>query len=159
MVDGFTRIMGITTLGIDTVLAHPNPALRNSPWAMVAVATLAGGGGGMIVPAFQGFGPEWSLAATPAWVKNGPGIDIWGATVIGYVYAYVLTRLSMKDCSDNRPYLLIYSTLIDAHPFFRLLPAALFDNVPLLSSIIHLPKGYLTSKSATPLLPLDEAKM
>ncbi|KAK4048189.1 hypothetical protein OIV83_004894 [Microbotryomycetes sp. JL201] len=137
MVDGFTRIMGITTLGIDTVLSHPNVALRHSPWAMIAVATLAGGGGGMIVPAFKGFGPEWSLASTPGWVKDGPGIDIWGATVAGYVYA----------------------TLIDAHPFFRVLPNAIFTRLPILNLLVKLPKGYLTNKAPTPLLPADEAKI
>ncbi|KAK4057327.1 hypothetical protein OIO90_001824 [Microbotryomycetes sp. JL221] len=137
MVDGFTRIMGITTLGIDTVLSHPNVALRNSPWAMIAVATLAGGGGGMIVPAFKGFGPEWSLASTPGWVKDGPGIDIWGATVAGYVYA----------------------TLIDAHPAFRALPNAIFNRLPILNLFVKLPKGYLTNKAPTPLLPPDEAKI
>ncbi|KAM0789388.1 hypothetical protein ACM66B_000217 [Microbotryomycetes sp. NB124-2] len=137
MVDGFTRIMGITTLGVDTVLSHPNVALRHSPWAMMAVATLAGGGGGMIVPAFKGFGPEWSLASTPGWVKDGPGIDIWGATVAGYVYA----------------------TLIDAHPFFRVLPNAIVSSLPFLKLFVKLPKGYLTNKAPTPLLPPDEAKI
>lgn len=86
-VDGFSRIVGITTFGVDTVLAHPNAALRNSPWAMVLVATIAGGGGGMIVPAFKGFHADWSFTSTPGWVKDGPGIDIWGATLIGYVYS------------------------------------------------------------------------
>lgn len=87
LVDGFSRIVGMTTFGVDTVLAHPNAALRNSPWAMVAVATIAGGGGGMIVPAFRGFHADWGLISTPGWVKDGPGIDIWGATVVGYVYS------------------------------------------------------------------------
>lgn len=87
LVDGFSRIVGITTFGVDTVLSHPNTALRTSPWAMIVVATLAGGGGGMIVPAFKGFSADWSFSNTPGWVKDGPGIDIWGATVIGYVYA------------------------------------------------------------------------
>ena len=88
LVDGFSRIVGITTFGVDTVLSHPNSALRTSPWAMVLVATLAGGGGGLIVPSFNGFHADWAFA-TPPWVKNGPGIDVWGATVIGYVYAFV----------------------------------------------------------------------
>lgn len=86
LVDGFSRIVGITTFGVDTVLAHPNAALRTSPWAMVLVATLAGGGGGLILPSFRGFHADWSFQ-TPPWVKDGPGIDVWGATVIGYVYS------------------------------------------------------------------------
>lgn len=86
-VDGFSRIMGITTLGVDVVLQHPNAALRTSPWAMIVVATIAGGGGGMIVPAFKGFGPNWGFTDTPSWIKDGPSVDIWGATVVGYVYA------------------------------------------------------------------------
>ena len=88
-IDGFSRTVGITAFGVDAVRAHPNPALRDSPWAMIVVATLAGGGGGMIVPLFKGFGPEWGFTTTPAWVKDGPGIDIWGASVIGCVYASV----------------------------------------------------------------------
>lgn len=69
------------------MLSHPNTALRASPWAMIVIATLSGGGGGMIVPAIKGFGPNWGFTDTPSWVKDGPAIDIWGATVIGYVYA------------------------------------------------------------------------
>ena len=41
----------------------------------------------MLVPTFKGFGPNWGFTDTPSWVKDGPAIDIWGATVIGYVYA------------------------------------------------------------------------
>ncbi|KAL8280789.1 hypothetical protein RQP46_006793 [Phenoliferia psychrophenolica] len=136
MVDGFSRITGITTFGVDTVLSHPNAALRTSPWAMILVATLAGGGGGLIVPSFRGFHADWSFA-TPPWVKDGPGIDVWGATVIGYVY----------------------STLIDAHPVFRQVPDFLFNKVPILSSLVHLPKGYLDSPGSTPLLQPHEAKI
>lgn len=88
LVDGFARTVGITTFGLDTVLSHPNNAVRTSPWAMIAIASIAGGGGGMIVPAFRGFHADWSFA-TPPWVANGPGVDIYGATIIGYVYAYV----------------------------------------------------------------------
>lgn len=86
LIDGFSRTVGITTFGVDTVLSHPNEAIRNSPWAMILIATLAGGGGGLIVPAFRGFHADWQFT-TPPWVKEGPGIDVWGATVIGYVYA------------------------------------------------------------------------
>ncbi|KAM0748633.1 hypothetical protein T439DRAFT_316530 [Meredithblackwellia eburnea MCA 4105] len=135
-VDGFSRIVGITTFGVDTVLSHPNPALRNSPWSMIAVATIAGGGGGLIVPSFRGFHADWTFQ-TPPWVKEGPAIDVWGATVIGYVY----------------------STLIDAHPFFRILPASILENVPFLKYFIHLPKNYLNAAGAQPLLPNNEAKI
>ncbi|KAK4702169.1 hypothetical protein P7C70_g4058, partial [Phenoliferia sp. Uapishka_3] len=136
LVDGFSRIVGITTFGVDTVLSHPNTALRNSPWSMILVATLAGGGGGLIVPAFKGFHADWAFA-TPPWVTNGPGIDVWGATVIGYVY----------------------STLIDAHPFFRTVPDFLFNKIPILSSLVHLPKGYATASGSNPLLQPHEAKI
>ena len=85
-VDGFSRITGITTFGVDSVLTHSNPALRNSPWSMVLVALIAGGGGGMILPAIRGFHADWGFG-TPSWVKDGPGVDIWGAGFIGFVYA------------------------------------------------------------------------
>lgn len=54
-VDGFSRVVGITLMGVETVVNHHNPALRNSPWAMLVIGTLAGGGGGIIVPGFNGF--------------------------------------------------------------------------------------------------------
>ncbi|KDE06731.1 hypothetical protein MVLG_02927 [Microbotryum lychnidis-dioicae p1A1 Lamole] len=136
-VDGFSRVVGMTTLGVDTVLAHPNPALRNSPWAMVLVATIAGGGGGMLVPAMKMFHADWGFDATPAWVRDGPGVDIWGATVIGYVYA----------------------TLIDAHPFFRLLPKYVLTIFPFGSNWFHLPKSYYVNPSPVPLLSNHEAKI
>lgn len=128
-VDGFSRIVGITTFGVDTVISHSDPAVANSPWAMIVIATLAGGGGGLIVPAFKGFHADWAFG-TPPWAKEGPGIDVWGATLIGY----------------------IYSTLIDAHPFFRYLPSHVLPSS-------FLPKAYLTSKIAQPLLPAHEAKI
>ncbi|SCV69790.1 BQ2448_1184 [Microbotryum intermedium] len=136
VVDGFSRVVGMTTLGVDTVLAHPNPALRSSPWAMVLVATLAGGGGGMLVPAMKMFHADWGFDATPAWVRDGPGIDIWGATAI--------------DAGN---------TLIDAHPFFRLLPKYLLTIFPFGSSFFHLPKSYYVNPSPVPLLPNHEAKI
>ncbi|KAI5476447.1 hypothetical protein MNV49_007760 [Pseudohyphozyma bogoriensis] len=136
-VDGFSRTFGITTLGVDSVLSHSHPGLRNSPWSMVLVATIAGGGGGLLVPAFRLFSPEWGFNATPPWVTHGPGIDVWGATVIGYVYA----------------------TLIDAHPFFRLLPNYIYTLFPFLNSIVHLPKNYLSAAGSQPLLPNNEAKV
>lgn len=89
LIDGFSRIMGMTTLGVDVVLSHPNQAVRNSPWAMVLVAFISGGGGGMLVPTFKLFGPSWGFTDTPAWVKNGLNIDVWSAGFIGYVYACV----------------------------------------------------------------------
>lgn len=85
-VDGFSRIVGITTFGVDTVISHSDPAVANSPWAMIVIATLAGGGGGLIVPAFKGFHADWAFG-TPPWAKEGPGIDVWGATLIGYIYS------------------------------------------------------------------------
>lgn len=51
------------------------------------------------------------------------------------------------------------STLIDAHPFFRLLPNALLVNSPFLRSLFHLPKNYLNAPGVHPLLPANEAKM
>lgn len=50
-------------------------------------------------------------------------------------------------------------TLIDAHPFFRAVPDFLFNKVPILSSLVHLPKGYLDALGSTPLLQPHEAKM
>ena len=87
VIDGFSRIMGMTTLGVDVVLTHPNEAVRSSPWAMILVAFLSGGGGGMLVPMFKMFGPEWGFTTTPAFVKTGLPIDVWSAAFIGYVYA------------------------------------------------------------------------
>ncbi|GAA5926246.1 hypothetical protein JCM10213_007408 [Rhodosporidiobolus nylandii] len=136
LIDGFSRIMGMTTLGVDVVLAHPNQAVRTSPWAMVLVAFISGGGGGMIVPAFRLFGPEWGFTGTPAWVKMGMPIDVWSAGFIGYVYA----------------------TLIDAHPFFRQLPAFLLEHVPIFKYLLNVPKAYLTSPTGTALLSPAEAK-
>ena len=46
---------------------------------------------------------------------------------------------------------------MDAHPFFRLLPATLMGHVPILGSL--LPKTYLLATKSTPLLPAHEAKM
>lgn len=89
LVDGFSRIMGMTTLGVDVVRAHPNPAVRTSPWAMVLTAFISGGGGGMIVPMFRMFGPEWGFTTTPGFIKDGLSIDVWSAGFIGYVYACV----------------------------------------------------------------------
>lgn len=86
--------MGMTTLGVDTVLSHPNPNVRTSPWAMVLVAFVSGGGGGLLVPMFKMFGPEWGFTATPAFVKDGLPIDVWSAALIGYVYAYESFLLS-----------------------------------------------------------------
>ncbi|GAA6032573.1 hypothetical protein JCM8097_004822 [Rhodosporidiobolus ruineniae] len=135
-IDAFSRIMGMTTLGVDVVLSHPNNAVRNSPWAMVLVAFISGGGGGMLVPAFKLFGPEWGFTTTPVWVKNGLPIDVWSAGFIGYVYA----------------------TLIDAHPFFRVLPSFVLRHVPALKTVFDVPKAYLTSPRHTALLPAGEAK-
>ena len=87
VIDGFSRIMGMTTLGVDVVLTHPNEAVRSSPWAMILVAFLSGGGGGMLVPMFKMFGPEWGFTTTPAFVKTGLPIDVWSAAFIGCVYA------------------------------------------------------------------------
>lgn len=140
--------MGITSFGLDTVLSHPNNAVRTSPWAMIAIASIAGGGGGMIVPAFRGFHADWSFS-TPPWVANGPGIDIYGATIIGYVYAYVSSLLQFRDGADGGS---LCRTLIDAHPFFRSLPSLLLPSD-------LLPKAYLNSEIPTPFLSSDEAKM
>lgn len=79
-------------MGLDAVLNHSNAALKNNPWTMICIATLAGGGGGMIVPAFRGFHADFAFG-TPPWVATYPGIDIWGATVVGYVYAQVLLSI------------------------------------------------------------------
>ncbi|GAA6005650.1 uncharacterized protein JCM10292_006726 [Rhodotorula paludigena] len=137
LIDGFSRIMGMTTLGVDVVLSHPNQAVRNSPWAMVLVAFISGGGGGMLVPAFKLFGPSWGFTDTPAWVKNGLNIDVWSAGFIGYVYA----------------------TLIDAHPFFRKPVAYLLTHLPALRGFFDVPKAYLTSPRHTVLLQPGEAKI
>lgn len=48
-------------------------------------------------------------------------------------------------------------TLIDAHPFFRLLPNVLFGHLPFLSS--YFPKTYLSNAGSVPLLQPHEAKM
>jgi hypothetical protein len=87
LIDGFSRIMGMTTLGVDTVVSHPNQAVRDSPWAMVLIAFVSGGGGGILVPMFKMFGPEWGFTTTPSFVKDGLPIDVWSAALIGYVYA------------------------------------------------------------------------
>lgn len=87
LVDGFSRIMGMTTLGVDPVVAHPNQAVRDSPWAMVLIAFVSGGGGGVLVPLLNLFGPEWGFTKTPSFVKDGVPIDVWSAALIGYVYA------------------------------------------------------------------------
>ncbi|GAA6005760.1 hypothetical protein JCM11491_003998 [Sporobolomyces phaffii] len=138
LVDGFSRIMGMTTLGVDTVLSHPNPNVRTSPWAMVLIAFVSGGGGGLLVPMFKMFGPEWGFTATPAFVKDGLPIDVWSAALIGYVYA----------------------TLINAHPIFRTIPAYLFKHLPGFAQFVDLPKAYLDNAHyATPLLRPAEAKI
>ncbi|GAA5988081.1 hypothetical protein JCM10908_002055 [Rhodotorula pacifica] len=136
LVDGFSRIMGMATLGVDVVRAHPNPAVRSSPWAMILTAFISGGGGGMIVPMFRMFGPEWGFTSTPGFIKEGLSIDVWSAGFIGYVYA----------------------TLIDAHPFFRKPIAYLLTHLPVLGSYIHLPKAYFTSPKPALLLQPAEAK-
>lgn len=133
MFDGFSRTMGATTMGVDAVLSHPNPLVSSSPWTMVLIGLIAGGGGGLVVPLFRIIEPEWGFTSTPSYIKDGPGIDIWGAALVAYVYA----------------------TLIDAHPFFRLLPSILMKQVP----FDVLPKAYLTATRATPLLPASEAKV
>jgi hypothetical protein len=46
---------------------------------------------------------------------------------------------------------------MDAHPFFRLLPATLIGQAPFLQSLV--PKTYLFATESTPLLPAHEAKM
>ncbi|SGY13995.1 BQ5605_C010g06022 [Microbotryum silenes-dioicae] len=160
-VDGFSRVVGMTTLGVDTVLAHPNPALRNSPWAMVLVATIAGGGGGMLIPAMKMFHADWGFDATPAWVRDGPGVDIWGATVIGYVYALVFLQAEHVEKPLTALVFALHdhSTLIDAHPFFRLLPKYLLTIFPFGSNWFHLPKSYYVNPSPVPLLPNHEAKI
>ncbi|BGP56162.1 hypothetical protein JCM8202_005930 [Rhodotorula sphaerocarpa] len=135
-VDGFSRIMGMTTLGVDVVCAHPNAAVRTSPWAMILTAFISGGGGGMIVPMFRMFGPEWGFTSTPGFVKDGLSIDLWSAGFIGYVYA----------------------TLIDAHPFFRKPVAHLLARLPVLHSYIDLPKTYFTAAKPVLLLQPAEAK-
>ncbi|BGP48994.1 hypothetical protein JCM10450v2_004873 [Rhodotorula kratochvilovae] len=137
VIDGFSRIMGMTTLGVDVALAHPNQAVRNSPWAIVLVAFLSGGGGGMLVPAFRMFGPEWGFISTPAFVKTGLPIDVWSAGFIGYVYA----------------------TLIDAHPFFRKPVAYALTHVPALRDVFDVPKAYLSSPRHSALLQPGEAKI
>lgn len=86
MLDGFTRTMGATSLGLDAVLSHSDQGVRTSPWAMIVIATITGGGGGMIVPMFNIIQPNWAFV-TPPFVRDGPNIDIWGATFVGYVYA------------------------------------------------------------------------
>ncbi|POY71143.1 hypothetical protein BMF94_5900 [Rhodotorula taiwanensis] len=136
LVDGFSRIMGMATLGVDVVRAHPNPAVRSSAWAMILTAFISGGGGGMIVPMFRMFGPEWGFTSTPAFVKEGLSIDVWSAAFIGYVYA----------------------TLIDAHPFFRKPVAYLLGRLPMLHPYVHLPKTYFTSVKPSMLLQPAEAK-
>lgn len=136
LVDGFSRIMGMTTLGVDVVRAHPNPAVRTSPWAMVLTAFISGGGGGMIVPMFRMFGPEWGFTTTPGFIKDGLSIDVWSAGFIGYVYA----------------------TLIDAHPFFRKPVAYLLAHLPILTTYVDLPKTYFTSPKPVLLLQPAEAK-
>ncbi|GAA5836612.1 hypothetical protein JCM11251_002677 [Rhodosporidiobolus azoricus] len=136
LIDGFSRILGMTTLGVDVVLSHPNQAVRNSPWAMVLAAFISGGGGGMIVPAFRLFGPEWGFTGTPVWIKNGMPIDVWSAGLVGYVYA----------------------TLIDAHPFFRQLPTFVLQHLPQLKPWFNVSKAYLTSPRHTALLQPAEAK-
>ncbi|GAA5890566.1 hypothetical protein JCM8208_004917 [Rhodotorula glutinis] len=139
VIDGFSRIMGMTTLGVDVVLTHPNEAVRSSPWAMILVAFLSGGGGGMLVPMFKMFGPEWGFTTTPAFVKSGLPIDVWSAAFIGYVYA----------------------TLIDAHPFFRRPVSYLLAHVPALRQhVFDVPKGYLgASVRRSALLQPAEAKI
>lgn len=135
--DGFSRTVGATTFGVDTVLSHPNPALNSSPWAMVLISLIAGGGGGLVVPLLGVGKVEWGFNSTPGWIRDGPNVDIWGAALVGYVYA----------------------TLIDAHPLFRILPSILFAQFPLLSSFVTLPKTYALNKIATPLLQPHEAKI
>lgn len=156
LVDGFSRIMGMTTLGVDMVLAHPNNAVRNSPWAMVLIAFLSGGGGGMIVPAFRMFGPEWGFTATPGFIKAGLPIDVWSAGFIGYVYALSpSSQLSTRVHADTAP---LHSTLIDAHPFFRKPVAYALTHVPALRQVLDVPKAYLSSPRHTVLLQPAEAK-
>ncbi|GAA6062154.1 hypothetical protein JCM10212_002366 [Sporobolomyces blumeae] len=137
LIDGFSRIMGMTTLGVDTVLSHPSQAVRDSPWAMVLIAFVSGGGGGVLVPLFNLFGPEWGFTKTPGFVKEGLPIDVWSAALIGYVYA----------------------TLIDAHPMFRTVPSYLLRHLPGLTQLVDVPKTYLTSTRLTPLIPPAEAKI
>ncbi|GAA5947775.1 hypothetical protein JCM3765_001078 [Sporobolomyces pararoseus] len=137
LVDGFSRIMGMTTLGVDTVISHPNQVVRDSPWAMILIAFVSGGGGGILVPMFKMFGPEWGFTTTPGFVKDGLPIDVWSAAFIGYVYA----------------------TLIDAHPLFRTIPAYVFKHLTGLAHFVNLPKSYLTNSRHTVLLQPAEAKI
>lgn len=94
--DGFSRTIGATTFGVDTVLAHPNPALNSSPWAMVLISLIAGGGGGLVVPLLGVGRVEWGFRETPGWIREGPGVDIWGAALVGYVYACVIAPFSLR---------------------------------------------------------------
>lgn len=94
--------MGMTTLGVDTVVTHPNQAVRDSPWAMVLIAFVSGGGGGILVPMFKMFGPEWGFTGTPGFVKDGLPIDVWSAAFIGYVYAYARFLLLLTLISGTQ---------------------------------------------------------
>ncbi|GAA5974261.1 hypothetical protein JCM21900_003024 [Sporobolomyces salmonicolor] len=136
LIDGFSRIMGMTTLGVDMVLAHSNPAVRTSPWAMVLIAFISGGGGGMLVPLFKMFGPEWGFTATPGFVKEGLPIDVWSAAFIGYVYA----------------------TLIGL-PYFAQFPAFINMHFPAVREFFYGPKGSLTPPASAAILPSSEAKI
>jgi hypothetical protein len=101
-IDGFGRTMGATTFAFDVVLSHPLPSVRNSPFAMLLIATITGAGGGLLVPAMGAFTTRWSYN-TPPWLVGLPTVDIWGPPASAA----------------------IYGALIDAHPVFKPLRTAL----------------------------------
>jgi hypothetical protein len=101
-IDGFGRTLGATTLSFDVVLSHPLAAVRNSPFAMLFIATLTGAGGALFVPILGAFTSQWRLE-TPPWLVTLPTANVWGPTVSAAVYG----------------------ALIDAHPAFRPLRSVL----------------------------------
>lgn len=133
LIDAFGRTVGITAISIDPILSHPLPQVRSSPFLMLLICTLTGGGGAILVPFIDGFSPQWKFGV-PGWLKDeGIGVDIWSCTVVGLVYA----------------------VLVDAAPEFRILRPAF---VQLFGLVGLLPEGEKNSVAEGPFLTKEEAR-
>jgi hypothetical protein len=53
---------------------------------MLVIGSIGGAAGGVVVGMFNIMKPDWGLSI-PSSIKDGPNIDVWGTSVVAFVYA------------------------------------------------------------------------
>jgi len=90
VLDGFARTFGCTAMGVDEVIHHQDPRVRNSLFAALFIPTLTGAGSALLVPLVDLFHPNWRLQTPDYLTKFPPSIDIWSAPLIAAVYSFLI---------------------------------------------------------------------